>query len=121
LAENDFDTGETAIAEAGAMMHVDSGKKKAAFGTPYPGKIIAVDLSGIGHELICRKDAFLCATKGVSIGIAFQNKIGVGLFGGEGFILERLQGDGVVFIHAGGTIIEKELGPREADARVPGR
>src|ERR1043165_218359 len=80
-----------------------AGKKKVAFGAPYPGKIIPVQLSQIGGELICQKDAFLCAAKGVSVGIAFNKKIGVGLFGGEGFIMERLQGDGWVFVHAGGT------------------
>lgn len=158
FVEIELDPGETAVAEAGAMMYMDSGiemktifgdgsresagimdklfgagkriltgeslfmtaftnsgsgKKRVAFGAPYPGKIIPVDLSEMGRELICQKDAFLCAAKGVSIGIAFQKKMGVGFFGGEGFILERLQGDGLVFIHAGGTIIEKELNPNE--------
>jgi uncharacterized protein (TIGR00266 family) len=89
------------------------GKKKVAFGAPYPGKIIPVQLSEIGGELIAQKDAFLCAAKGVSVGIAFQKKIGVGLFGGEGFIMERLQGDGWAFIHAGGTLMQRDLGPGE--------
>ncbi len=89
------------------------GKKKVAFGAPYPGKIIPVHLAQIGGELICQKDAFLCAAKGVSVGIAFQKKIGVGLFGGEGFIMQRLTGDGWTFVHAGGTVIPKELGPGE--------
>jgi uncharacterized protein (TIGR00266 family) len=84
-------------------------KRKVAFGAPYPGKIIPVHLAQIGGELIAQKDAFLCAAKGVSVGIAFTKKIGVGLFGGEGFIMERLQGDGWAFIHAGGTVVPKEL------------
>lgn len=86
------------------------GKKKVAFGAPYPGKIIPVHLSEIGGELIAQKDSFLCAAKGVSVGIAFNKKIGTGLFGGEGFIMQRLQGDGWAFVHAGGTIIQKQLG-----------
>ena len=88
-------------------------KKKVAFGAPYPGKIIPINLANIGCELITQKDSFLCAAKGVSIGIAFQKKIGVGLFGGEGFIMQRLQGDGLVFVHAGGTIYERVLQPGE--------
>jgi uncharacterized protein (TIGR00266 family) len=90
-----------------------SGKKKVAFGAPYPGKIIPINLSEYGGELICQKDAFLCAAKGVSVGIAFNRKIGVGLFGGEGFIMQRLQGDGWTFVHAGGTIQWRDLGPGE--------
>src|SRR5206468_5646361 len=90
------------------------GKKRVAFGDPYPGKIIPVHLSGIGGELIAQKDAFLCAAKGVCVGIAFNKKIGAGLFGGEGFIMERLQGDGWAFLHAGGTIYQRDLGPGEA-------
>jgi uncharacterized protein (TIGR00266 family) len=89
------------------------GKQRVAFGAPYPGKIIALDLADLGGELLCQKTAFLCAAKGVSVEIAFQKKLGVGLFGGEGFILQRLRGDGFVFAHAGGTIIEKELKPME--------
>src|SRR4029079_6448423 len=81
-----------------------SGKKRVAFGAPYPGKLCAVQLGEVGRELLAQKDAFLCAAKGVSLGIAFTKKFGAGLFGGEGFILERLQGDGIEFIHAGGTI-----------------
>jgi uncharacterized protein (AIM24 family) len=84
-----------------------------AFGAPYPGKIIPVRLSQIGGELICQKDSFLCAAKGVSVGIAFNRKIGAGLFGGEGFIMQRLQGDGWTFVHAGGTIVQRELGMGE--------
>jgi uncharacterized protein (TIGR00266 family) len=88
-------------------------KSKVAFGAPYPGKIVPVKLSDVGGELICQKDAFLCAAKGVSVGIAFQKRIGVGLFGGEGFIMERLQGDGWAFVHAGGTLLERTLAPGE--------
>ena len=90
-----------------------AGKKRVAFGAPYPGKIIPVHLAEIGGELIAQKDAFLCAAKGVSVGIAFNKKIGAGLFGGEGFIMERLQGDGWAFLHAGGTIYQRDLGPGE--------
>ena len=89
------------------------GKKRVAFGAPYPGKIIPVHLAEIGGELLAQKDAFLCAAKGVSLGIAFTKRFGAGLFGGEGFILERLQGDGLAFIHAGGTIYERTLTPGE--------
>src|SRR5918994_6846785 len=81
-----------------------SQKRKVAFGAPYPGKIIAIHLSEIGGELVTQKDSFLAAAKGVSIGIAFQKKIGVGLFGGEGFVMQRLTGDGLTFVHAGGMI-----------------
>jgi uncharacterized protein (TIGR00266 family) len=90
-----------------------SGKKRVAFAAPYPGKIIAVDLRDIGGTLLCQKDAFLCAAKGVSLGIALQRKLGAGLFGGEGFILQKLEGDGWVFVHAGGTLVEKTLAPGE--------
>ncbi|WP_417916285.1 TIGR00266 family protein [Candidatus Electronema sp. JC] len=89
--------------------HTGSGKGRAAFAAPYPGKIIPLDLSKYGNRIICQKDAFLCAAKGVSVGIAFQKKIGVALFGGEGFIMQRLDGDGLCFVHAGGTIVEREL------------
>ncbi|MEM7616880.1 MAG: TIGR00266 family protein [Pseudomonadota bacterium] len=85
------------------------GKKRVAFAAPYPGKIIPMDLSQQGGLLICQKDAFLCAAKGVSLGIAFQKNIMSGIFGGEGFILQKLEGDGLTFIHAGGTIFEKKL------------
>ena len=88
-------------------------RKKLAFGAPYPGKIIAVHLAELGGELIAQKDSFLAAAKGVSVGIAFQRKLGVGLFGGEGFIMQRLQGDGWAFVHAGGTLQEKTLQPGE--------
>jgi uncharacterized protein (TIGR00266 family) len=86
-----------------------SGKRRVAFSAPYPGKIIPVDLRAVGGTLICQKDSFLCAAKGVSLGIAFQRKLGVGLFGGEGFIMQRLEGDGMAFVHAGGTLLEKQL------------
>jgi len=89
--------------------HTGTGKTRVAFASPYPGKIIAVDLRQHGGSLVCQKDAFLCAAKGVSIGIAFQKKIGTALFGGEGFIMQKLEGDGLAFVHAGGTIIEREL------------
>jgi uncharacterized protein (TIGR00266 family) len=88
-------------------------KRKVAFGAPFPGKIIAVHLSEIGGELIAQKDSFLAAAKGVSVGIAFQRKLGAGLFGGEGFIMQRLEGDGWAFIHAGGTLMERNLKPGE--------
>lgn len=87
----------------------DIGKRKVAFASPYPGKIIPVNLSELGGKIICQKDAFLCAAKGVSVGIDFRKKLSVGFFGGEGFILQRLEGDGLAFIHAGGTIIKKSL------------
>ncbi|HZR46774.1 MAG TPA: TIGR00266 family protein [Candidatus Manganitrophaceae bacterium] len=90
-----------------------SDKKKVAFASPYPGKIIPIDLKELGGRLICQKDAFLCAAKGVSVGIVFQKKLGVGLFGGEGFIMEKLEGDGMAFIHAGGMLTEKILAPGE--------
>jgi uncharacterized protein (TIGR00266 family) len=89
------------------------GKARVAFAAPYAGKILPMDLSQLGGELICQKDAFLCAAKGVSIGIAFQKKIGVGLFGGEGFILQKLEGDGLAFVHAGGTVVERDLAAGE--------
>ncbi|MGN6554199.1 MAG: TIGR00266 family protein [Verrucomicrobiota bacterium] len=89
------------------------GKKRVAFGAPYPGKIIPIHLGDLGGELLAQKDSFLCAAKGVSIGIAFTKRIGAGFFGGEGFILERLQGDGLAFIHAGGTLYQRDLAPGE--------
>jgi uncharacterized protein (TIGR00266 family) len=155
FVEVELDPGESAVAEAGAMMYMTSGitletvfgdgspqqgsgvmgallgagkrlitgesifmtvftnqgsgKQQVAFAAPYPGKILAMDLKQLGGTLICQKDAFLCAARGVSIGIAFQRKIGVGLFGGEGFIMERLEGDGLTFIHAGGTVHPLDL------------
>lgn len=89
------------------------GKKRVAFAAPYPGKIIAVDMAEMGGELICQKDAFLCAAFGTTTDIAFQRKLGAGFFGGEGFILQRLNGDGMAFIHVGGTVIKRELAPGE--------
>ena len=85
------------------------GKKRVAFSAPYPGKIIPVDMATFGGELICQKDAFLCAALGTKVSIVFTQRLGTGFFGGEGFILQRLTGDGMAFIHAGGTIVKKEL------------
>lgn len=155
FVEVELDPGESALAEAGAMMYKDSsvemetifgdgtssggggfmdkllgagkrlltgeslfmtvfthtgqGKAHVAFGAPYPGNIIPVHLSKIGGTLICQKDSFLCAAKGVSMGIHFQRKILTGLFGGEGFIMQKLEGDGLVFMHAGGTVADRTL------------
>ena len=89
------------------------GRQKVAFASPYPGKIIAVDLKQHGGTILCQKDAFLAAAKGISVGIAFQRKLGVGLFGGEGFILQKLEGDGLAFVHACGTIVSRELAAGE--------
>ncbi len=86
-----------------------SGKKKVAFAAPYPGKIIPIDMSKMDGELLCQKDAFLCAAHGTKIGIAFTQKLGAGFFGGEGFILQSLKGDGMAFVHTGGTVIKKQL------------
>lgn len=154
-----LDPRETIIAEAGAMMYMDSDiemdtifgdgsgkegndfmgrlfsagkrmvtgeslfmtaftnagniKKCVSFAAPYPGKVVPFDLSDCGGTMICQKDSFLCAAKGISVGIAFQKKIGAGLFGGEGFIMQKLEGDGLAFMHAGGTIIKKDLQPGE--------
>ena len=155
FVEVELDPGESAVAEAGAMMYKDSsihmeavfgdgsgsagdsfmdkllgagkriitgeslfmtvfthtgqGKAHVAFGAPYPGNIIPLSLTSVNGTLICQKDCFLCAAKGVSIGIYFQRKILTGLFGGEGFIMQKLDGDGQVFLHAGGTVVEREL------------
>lgn len=84
-------------------------KKKVSFASPYPGKIIPLDLSRLGNKIICQKDAFLCAAKGVAISIEFQKKLGAGLFGGEGFIMEKLEGDGMAFVHAGGHVTQRQL------------
>ena len=89
------------------------GKRKVAFAAPYPGKIVPLHLSELGGEVICQKDSFLAAAKGVAIGIAFQRRLGVGLFGGEGFIMQRLTGDGWAFLHAGGTIEQRDLAAGE--------
>ncbi|MEY4549559.1 MAG: hypothetical protein RL685_5754 [Pseudomonadota bacterium] len=158
--EIELDPGESAIAEAGAMMykatsielqtvfgdgsapqtggffsklvgagkrlltgeslfmtvftHNGSGKAHVAFAAPYPGTVIPVDLPSVDGVLICQKDSFLCAAKGVSVGIHFQRKILTGLFGGEGFIMQKLEGDGMVFVHAGGTVVERVLASGEA-------
>jgi uncharacterized protein (TIGR00266 family) len=88
-----------------------SSKQRVAFAAPYPGKILPMDLRTLGGTLICQKDAFLCAARGVSLGIAFQRKLGVGFFGGEGFIMQKLEGDGLAFVHAGGTVVKRELQP----------
>ena len=90
-----------------------SGNKHVYFASPYPGKIIPMDLSEMGGKVICQKDAFLAAAKGVSVGIEFQRKLGTGFFGGEGFIMQKLEGDGLAFLHAGGTIHKKHLQPGE--------
>lgn len=88
-------------------------RQKVAFAAPYPGKIIPVDLRQHGGTLLCQKDAFLCAAKGIAVGIAWNKKIGAGLFGGEGFILQKIEGQGLAFIHAGGTIVSRDLKPGE--------
>ncbi|HPB90948.1 MAG TPA: TIGR00266 family protein [Rugosibacter sp.] len=89
------------------------GKRKVAFAAPYTGKIIPFDLKKYGGAMICQKDAFLCAAKGVSLGIAFQKRLGAGFFGGEGFIMEKLEGDGMAFAHSGGMVIERQLAAGE--------
>lgn len=96
-----------------AFYNVGIGKKNVSFASPYPGKIVPLDLTEYGGKFICQKDAFLCAAKGVSIGIEFSKRLGRGLFGGEGFIMQKLEGDGMVFVHAGGTLAKKTLQPGE--------
>jgi uncharacterized protein (TIGR00266 family) len=96
-----------------AFSNMGSGKKRVSFASPYPGKIIAMDLSLMGNKMICQKDSFLAAAKGVSVGIEFQRRLGTGLFGGEGFIMQKLEGDGMAFVHAGGHVFERELQPGE--------
>lgn len=160
FVEVELDPGETAIAEAGAMMMMEDGivmetifgdgsqssnasgfmgklmgagkrlltgeslfvttftnqgqgKQHVSFAAPYPGRIIPLDLSKYNGKIICQKDAFLAAARGVSVGIEFQRKLGTGFFGGEGFIMQKLEGDGLAFVHAGGTIIRKDLRPGE--------
>lgn len=95
------------------FMNRGYGKKKVAFAAPYPGTVIPVHLPEVGGTLICQKDSFLCAAKGVSLGIAFQQRLGAGLFGGEGFIMQKLEGDGLAFVHAGGTLLQRDLAPGE--------
>lgn len=108
-----MDAGKRAISgESIFMTHFTNsgdGKKRVAFAAPYPGKIVPIDLTKVNGELTCQKDAFLCAALGTNIDIAFNKRLGAGFFGGEGFILQRLRGDGMAFIHAGGTVIKKEL------------
>jgi len=96
-----------------AFTNIGQGKKKVSFASPYPGKIIFLDLRELGGKIICQKDSFLCAAKGVSIGIALQRRLGTGLFGGEGFIMQKLEGDGFAFMHAGGHVFERNLAPGE--------
>jgi len=123
-----LDPGETVIAEAGAMNYMTegvrfearlgdgthfsnegTGQARVAFAAPYPGTVVPVDLRGHGGRLTCQKDSFLCAAYGTRVGIALSKRIGAGFFGGEGFVLQRLEGDGLAFLHAGGTVIRKEL------------
>jgi uncharacterized protein (TIGR00266 family) len=91
-----------------------SGKQQVAFAAPYPGKIVPMDLAQLGGELLCQKDSFVCAARGVRVGIAFSKRFGAGLFGGEGFILQKLAGDGIAFVHAGGTLSHRRLGAGES-------
>ncbi|MBU7318751.1 TIGR00266 family protein [Paenibacillus oleatilyticus] len=96
-----------------AFTNRGSGKECVSFASPYPGRILPMDLMELSGKLICQKDAFLCAAKGVSVGIEFQRKLGAGFFGGEGFIMQKIEGDGLAFVHAGGAIHERVLGPGE--------
>lgn len=96
-----------------AYTNIGQGKKQVSFASPYPGRIIPLDLHQLGGKIICQKDSFLCAAKGVSVGIEFQRKLGTGLFGGEGFIMQKLEGDGLAFVHSGGHVIERNLLPGE--------
>ncbi|MGV6832682.1 MAG: TIGR00266 family protein [bacterium] len=96
-----------------AFYNVLDGKRKVSFASPYPGKIIPIDLEEFQGKFVCQKDAFLCAAKGVSVGIEFSKKLGRGLFGGEGFIMQKLEGDGMAFVHARGTLARRELKPGE--------
>ncbi|AOW21839.1 TIGR00266 family protein [Urechidicola croceus] len=91
------------------FQNIGQGKKKISFAAPYPGKIIPIDLTKYGGKFVCQKDAFLCAAKGVQVGVEFSRKLGRGLFGGEGFIMQKLEGDGLSFLHVGGTVARKEL------------
>ncbi len=96
-----------------AFMNLGGNKRSVSFASPYPGKIVPIDLSEKDGKFICQKDAFLCAAKGVSVGIEFSKRLGRGLFGGEGFIMQKLEGDGMAFVHAGGTLARKELAAGE--------
>ncbi len=108
-----FSAGKRALGGESVFMthftNTSSNKRRVAFAAPYPGHIIPIDLTQIDGELMCQKDAFLCAALGTEVSIAFSRKLGRGFFGGEGFILQRLLGDGMAFVHAGGTVIKKEL------------
>lgn len=108
-----MDVGKRALTgESIFMTHFSNqatGKQRVAFAAPYPGKIIPIDLAEIGGDMLCQKDAFLCAALGTKVSIAFHKRLGAGFFGGEGFILQRLSGDGLAFVHAGGTIVRKRL------------
>lgn len=108
-----FDAGKRAITGESLFMthftHQGSGKARVAFAAPYPGRIVPVDMATAGGELLCQKDAFLCAARGTEVGIAFTKRLGAGFFGGEGFVLQRLRGDGMAFVHAGGTVVERQL------------
>ena len=92
-----------------AYQNQDFGKRKVSFASPYPGKIVSIDLQQFGGKFICQKDSFLCAAKGVAVGIEFSKKLATGLFGGEGFIMQKIEGDGMAFVHSGGTLAKKEL------------
>ena len=100
-------TGESLFTTA--YTNQGSGKQRVAFAAPYPGKILPMNLQQLGGTLICQKDSFLCAARGVSLGIALQQKLSVGFFGGEGFIMQKLEGEGMAFVHAGGTVVKREL------------
>ncbi len=108
-----FSAGKRVLTGEGLFMTAfyngGQGKKKVSFASPYPGKIVPIDLKEKGGKFICQKDAFLCAAKGVSVGIEFSRKLGRGLFGGEGFIMQKLEGDGMAFVHAGGTLARRTL------------
>lgn len=97
-----------------AFTNTGNAKKRVSFAAPYTGKVVALDLLQLGGKIIAQKDAFLCAAKGISIGIEFQKKLGTGLFGGEGFIMEKIEGDGMAFLHAGGFVQERDLAPGES-------
>ena len=108
-----FSAGKRALTGESIFMthftNIEGGKKRVTFSAPYPGKIVPIDLSMAGGEMLCQKDAFLCAALGTRLSIEFTQRLGAGFFGGEGFILQKLQGDGKVFLHAGGTIVKREL------------
>ena len=93
-----------------SFVHTGQGKSHVAFSAPYPGKVVPMDMVALGGTMLCQKDAFLCAAKGIDISVAFTKKLGAGIFGGEGFILQKLTGDGMTFAHAGGTVISRDLG-----------